>query len=88
MLVGALGNVVVVVVAMAVVIAPVAIVAVAIGLIFCMIYVIPGDPVKVALGPRATPDMVAHFARPFETFVEPRVAPARIAARISRDAGH
>src|SRR5260221_7787598 len=39
----------------------VAIVAVAIGLIFCMIYVIPGDPVKVALGPRATPDMVAHF---------------------------
>jgi peptide/nickel transport system permease protein len=39
----------------------VAIVAVAIGLIFCMLYVIPGDPVKVALGQLATPDMVAHF---------------------------
>jgi len=39
----------------------VAIVAAAIVLIFCMIYVIPGDPVKVALGPRATPEMAAHF---------------------------
>jgi peptide/nickel transport system permease protein len=39
----------------------IAIVAVAIVLIFCMIYVIPGDPVKVALGPRATPEMVASF---------------------------
>ena len=32
----------------------VAIVAAAIVLIFCMIYVIPGDPVKVARGPSAT----------------------------------
>jgi peptide/nickel transport system permease protein len=39
----------------------VAIVAVAIALIFCMIYVIPGDPIKVALGPRATPEMIASF---------------------------
>ena len=38
-----------------------AIVVVAIALIFCMIYVIPGDPVKVALGPRATPEMIASF---------------------------
>ena len=38
-----------------------AIVLVAIAILFSMIYVIPGDPIKIALGPLATPDMVAGF---------------------------
>lgn len=38
-----------------------AIIAVAIVLLFLMIYVIPGDPVSVALGPRATPEIIASF---------------------------
>jgi peptide/nickel transport system permease protein len=39
----------------------VAIIAVAILLLFGMIYVIPGDPISVALGPRASPEIVASF---------------------------
>jgi peptide/nickel transport system permease protein len=39
----------------------VAIIAVAIVLLFGMIYVIPGDPVSVALGPRASPEVIASF---------------------------
>lgn len=34
------------------------IISVAMTLLFAMIYLIPGDPAKVALGPRATPEMV------------------------------
>ncbi len=37
----------------------VVIVSVAMTLLFSMIYLIPGDPASVALGPRATPEMVA-----------------------------
>lgn len=33
------------------------IVSVAMFILFCMIYLIPGDPAAVALGPRATPEM-------------------------------
>ena len=35
-----------------------AIVSVAMAALFAMIYVVPGDPASVALGPRATPEMV------------------------------
>jgi len=34
------------------------IVSVAMMMLFCMVYLIPGDPASVALGPRATPAMV------------------------------
>jgi peptide/nickel transport system permease protein len=34
---------------------------VVIALVFCMIYVIPGDPIQIALGPLATPELVANF---------------------------
>jgi peptide/nickel transport system permease protein len=34
------------------------IVSVAMMILFAMVYVIPGDPVSVALGPRATPEMI------------------------------
>ena len=39
----------------------IAIVVVVIAVLFCMIYVIPGDPVRIALGPLATPEMAASF---------------------------
>ncbi len=39
----------------------IAIILVAVALLFCMIYVIPGDPIKIALGPLATPAMVESF---------------------------
>lgn len=39
----------------------IAIIVVVIGVLFCMIYVIPGDPVRIALGPLATPEMAASF---------------------------
>jgi peptide/nickel transport system permease protein len=39
----------------------IAIILVAVALLFCMIYVIPGDPIKIALGPLATPVMVESF---------------------------
>jgi peptide/nickel transport system permease protein len=39
----------------------IAIILVAVALLFCMIYVIPGDPIKIALGPLATPAMVENF---------------------------
>jgi peptide/nickel transport system permease protein len=35
------------------------VVAVVIAVLFLMIYIIPGDPLTVALGPRANPDLVA-----------------------------
>ncbi|MGF7162110.1 peptide/nickel transport system permease protein [Rhodoligotrophos appendicifer] len=38
-----------------------AIVVAAMIVLFIMIYVIPGDPVTVALGPRATPQMIESF---------------------------
>ena len=36
----------------------VAVVAVVIAVLFLMIYIIPGDPLTVALGPRANPALV------------------------------
>jgi peptide/nickel transport system permease protein len=39
----------------------IAIIVVVIALLFCMIYVIPGDPVRIALGPLATPEIAASF---------------------------
>jgi peptide/nickel transport system permease protein len=39
----------------------IAIITVVVALLFCMIYVIPGDPVRIALGPLATPEMAAAF---------------------------
>jgi peptide/nickel transport system permease protein len=39
----------------------IAVIMVVIALLFCMIYVIPGDPVRIALGPLATPEMAAAF---------------------------
>lgn len=41
----------------------VGIVLCATALLFCMIFLLPGDPVSVALGPLATPAMKADFAR-------------------------
>ena len=38
-----------------------AIVLVAMAMMFGMIYLVPGDPASVALGPRATPEMIALF---------------------------
>ena len=37
----------------------VAIILVAMAILFSMIYLIPGDPASVALGPKATPELVA-----------------------------
>src|SRR3954471_23373491 len=39
----------------------VAVVAVVIAVLFLMIYVIPGDPLTVALGPRANPVLVEQL---------------------------
>ncbi len=39
------------------------IVAVALAMLFGMIHLVPGDPASIALGPRATPDMVEEFRR-------------------------
>ena len=38
------------------------IVSVAMFILFCMIYLIPGDPASVALGPRATEEMRASLS--------------------------
>jgi len=37
------------------------IVAAALAMLFVMIHLVPGDPASIALGPRATPDMIAEF---------------------------
>jgi peptide/nickel transport system permease protein len=37
------------------------IVLVAVGIIFAMLHLVPGDPASIALGPRATSEMVAEF---------------------------
>ena len=36
----------------------VAIVLVAMAILFSMVHLVPGDPASIALGPRATPEMV------------------------------
>ncbi len=41
----------------------VGIVAVAMAVLFGMLHVVPGDPASIALGPRATPDMIEDFRR-------------------------
>ena len=39
------------------------IVAAALAMLFAMIHLVPGDPASIALGPRATPELVADFRR-------------------------
>jgi len=39
----------------------VVIVAIALALLFGMIHLVPGDPASIALGPRATPELIAEF---------------------------
>lgn len=39
----------------------VVVVALVIAALFVMTYAIPGDPARVALGPRASPELVAEF---------------------------
>ncbi len=34
----------------------------AVTLLFCMIHLVPGDPARILLGPRATPEMIAHLS--------------------------
>jgi peptide/nickel transport system permease protein len=38
------------------------IVVFAVTLLFCMIHLVPGDPARILLGPRATPEMIAHLS--------------------------
>ena len=38
------------------------IVIMAVTLLFCMIHMVPGDPARIILGPRATPDMIANIS--------------------------
>ncbi len=40
----------------------VAIVMLAVTLLFCMIHLVPGDPARILLGPRATPELIAAMA--------------------------
>jgi peptide/nickel transport system permease protein len=34
----------------------------AVTLLFCMIHLVPGDPARIILGPRATPEMIANIS--------------------------
>lgn len=38
------------------------IVVMAVTLLFCMIHLVPGDPARILLGPRATPEMIADIS--------------------------
>jgi peptide/nickel transport system permease protein len=38
------------------------IVIMAVTLLFCMIHLVPGDPARIILGPRATPEMIADIS--------------------------
>ena len=38
------------------------IVILALTLLFCMIHLVPGDPARILLGPRATPEMIANIS--------------------------
>ena len=38
------------------------IVVLAVTLLFLMIHMVPGDPARILLGPRATPEMIAHLS--------------------------
>lgn len=38
------------------------IVVMAVTLLFCMIHLVPGDPARIILGPRATPEMIADIS--------------------------
>ena len=38
------------------------IVIMAVTLLFCMIHLVPGDPARIILGPRATPEMIANIS--------------------------
>lgn len=38
------------------------IVVLAVSLLFIMIHMVPGDPARILLGPRATPEMIAHLS--------------------------
>lgn len=39
------------------------IVILAVTLLFCMIHMVPGDPARIILGPRATPEMIASISQ-------------------------
>lgn len=38
------------------------IVIMAVTMLFCMIHLVPGDPARILLGPRATPEMIANIS--------------------------
>ena len=38
------------------------IVVFAVTLLFCMIHLVPGDPARILLGPRATTEMIANLS--------------------------
>ena len=38
------------------------IVMLAVTLLFCMIHMVPGDPARILLGPRATPELIASLS--------------------------
>ena len=40
----------------------VVIVMLAVTLLFCMIHLVPGDPARILLGPRATPELIASMS--------------------------
>lgn len=40
----------------------IAIVMLAVTVLFCMIHLVPGDPARILLGPRATPEMIASMS--------------------------
>ncbi len=40
----------------------VVIVMLAVSLLFCMIHLVPGDPARIILGPRATPELIANMS--------------------------
>lgn len=40
----------------------VVIVMLAVAVLFCMIHLVPGDPARILLGPRATPEMIASMS--------------------------
>ena len=41
----------------------VVIVAVAVLLLFSLLHMIPGDPISIALGPRATPEIIERYTK-------------------------
>ena len=38
------------------------IVMLAVSVLFCMVHMVPGDPARILLGPRATPEMIESMS--------------------------